>query len=118
MKIITCILILSWYALHVVRSAEIGIEMALEKYRKHREKMHKADNYQKVTSLTDELPEKKIYFENWIKYLHFSENSLKNKLKNFFKNDVFEVQKQYLSPIELKEKEEVTDHFNKIGKLY
>ncbi len=41
----------------------------------------------------NEAPNKSVYFEGWIKYLHYTENE-KGKPKAFFKNTYFNVQEK------------------------
>lgn len=41
----------------------------------------------------NEAPNKSVYFEGWIKYLHYTENE-KDKPKAFFKNTYFNVQEK------------------------
>ena len=41
----------------------------------------------------NEAPNKSVYFEGWIKYLHYTENE-KDKPKAFFKNTYFQLQEK------------------------
>jgi len=55
----------------------------------------------------NEAPNKSVYFEGWIKYLHYTENE-KDKPKAFFKNTNFNFQ----------EKNPKYKNFNKNDKVY
>ena len=56
---------------------------------------------------SQDLPNIPVYFEGWIKYLHYTERDSK-KPKAFYKNPEFEVQnKKNLSPQKLKQSDKV-----------
>lgn len=109
MKIITCLIknwpLLMGITMYLVIIRIVTLEIGIGGMKKGRisTKMRKEPDVRKGK---DELPDLPLYFEGWVKYLHYTEKE-NRKPKNFYKNTDFDLQfKKGITGAQLAEKEE------------
>lgn len=102
-KISCVILTLFFYSIMFVTCEQLSTELYkkhLKNFLKKYKNLHanKNENTPKVNTPNKndnnkDIPDRAVYFEGWIKYLHFQQKENNTKPKAFFKNDYHGIEK-------------------------
>lgn len=116
LQITIVVLLLSTISLVLANSMSFGL---LKKTKKTEENNSNQMNIEKPKNYGDnnEAKEKNVYYEGWVKYLHYSESD-KGIRKAFFKNTYFSQQERNPNMKKYKGKDKVYNSYSYIDKTF